>query len=38
MHERRIQGVLERSELDQQRLARLMTGQSSTRQNDGAAA
>jgi ribose transport system ATP-binding protein len=28
MHERRIQGVLERSELDQHRLARLMTGQS----------
>ena len=35
MHERRIQGVLERSELDQHRLARLMTGQSA---QDGAAA
>jgi ribose transport system ATP-binding protein len=35
MHERRIQGVLERSELDQHRLARLMTGQSA---NEGAAA
>jgi ribose transport system ATP-binding protein len=28
MHERRIQGVVGRSELDQHRLARLMTGQS----------
>jgi ribose transport system ATP-binding protein len=28
MHERRVQGVLERSELSAQRLARLMTGQS----------
>jgi ribose transport system ATP-binding protein len=40
MHERRIQGVLERSELDQHRLARLMTGQSLTGQSakNGAAA
>jgi len=42
MHERRIQGVLERSELDQHRLARLMTGQSVTGQSippqNGAAA
>jgi ribose transport system ATP-binding protein len=35
MHERRIMGVLERSELDQHRLARLMTGQSAS---EGAAA
>jgi ribose transport system ATP-binding protein len=35
MHERRIQGELERSELNQHRLARLMTGQSA---NEGAAA
>jgi ribose transport system ATP-binding protein len=35
MHERRIQGELQRHELDQQRLARLMTGQ---RAGEGAAA
>jgi ribose transport system ATP-binding protein len=35
MHERRISGVLERHELDQHRLARLMTGQSA---KQGAAA
>jgi ribose transport system ATP-binding protein len=35
MHERRIMGVVERNELDQHRLARLMTGQSAS---EGAAA
>jgi ribose transport system ATP-binding protein len=35
MHERRIQGELERGELSQHRLAQLMTGQ---RPNEGAAA
>jgi ribose transport system ATP-binding protein len=35
MHERRISGMLERNELDQHRLARLMTGQSASQ---GAAA